>query len=45
MSQQEPQEGYIHHPEKGPLHYIDWGGEGHPATDQRLPCDQGGFQE
>lgn len=28
MSPQEPQEGYIHHPEKGPLHYIDWGGEG-----------------
>ncbi|WP_179953442.1 alpha/beta fold hydrolase [Desulfobotulus mexicanus] len=24
----EPKEGYIHHPEKGPLHYIDWGGEG-----------------
>ncbi|TWI71135.1 pimeloyl-ACP methyl ester carboxylesterase [Desulfobotulus alkaliphilus] len=28
MTLPEPGEGYIHHPEKGPLHYIDWGGEG-----------------
>lgn len=28
MSQEFPKEGYIHHPEKGPLHYIDWGGKG-----------------
>ncbi|MCW7753367.1 alpha/beta hydrolase [Desulfobotulus sp. H1] len=28
MLQPAPQEGYVHHPDKGPLHYIDWGGNG-----------------
>lgn len=31
MSQTEPREGFLQHPEKGPLHYLNWGGNGPTA--------------
>ncbi len=31
MSSLAPREGYVHHPQKGPLHYLHWDGEGPSA--------------